>query len=118
MCHSLLQEGGKFITQEQRSQLQEHVMFTMNHTAQTKQHILHKQLQVMLQDLGQKISSYASALFQLPQPSSEKPSSIARDPSRCVDYTPDLQSSAGVLFFPLYSCPYFHLQPFLLGRIS
>ena len=51
----------------------------------------------MLQDLGQKISSYASALFQLPRPS-VKASPMARDPSRCVDYTPDLQSSAGASF--------------------
>lgn len=52
---------------------------------------------VMLQDLGQKISSYASALFQLPRPSVQDPP-MARDPSRCIDYAPDLQSSAGAFY--------------------
>ncbi|KAL3160682.1 hypothetical protein ABBQ32_010593 [Trebouxia sp. C0010 RCD-2024] len=46
------------------------------------------------QDLGQKISSYASALFQLPRVSAAKALPMVRDPSRCLDYTPDLQSCA------------------------
>jgi hypothetical protein len=51
-----------------------------------------------VQDLGHKISSYASALFRPPEPSVKAPP-LSRDPSRCLDYTPDLQRSAGV-----YSC--------------
>ncbi|DBA89188.1 TPA: hypothetical protein ACH3X1_016339 [Trebouxia sp. C0004] len=45
-------------------------------------------------DLGHKISSYASALFQPPEPSVKAPP-LSRDPSRCLDYTLDLQRSAG-----------------------
>jgi len=48
-----------------------------------------------VQDLGHKISSYTSALFQPPEPSVKAPP-LSRDPSRCLDYTPDLQRSAGM----------------------
>ncbi|KAL0043113.1 hypothetical protein WJX79_009702 [Trebouxia sp. C0005] len=57
-------------------------------------------------DLGHKISSYASALFQPPEPSVKAPP-LSRDPSRCLDYTPDLQRSAvtsGPILQPFSMC--------------
>ncbi|KAL0048452.1 hypothetical protein WJX82_003571 [Trebouxia sp. C0006] len=69
----------------------------------------HEAKQLMKQttlDLGHKISSYASALFRPPEPSVKAPP-LSRDPSRCLDYTPDLQRSAvtsGPILQPISMC--------------
>lgn len=69
----------------------------------------HEAKQLMKQttlDLGHKISSYASALFEPPEPSVKAPT-LSRDPSRRLDYTPDLQRSAvtsGPILQPFSMC--------------